>query len=225
MPAKKIPPEYSSSQDDFRTSLRRLGHRLRDSFRLPLPQNPPSANQQPQPSPLPTSTLELRHAINISSPGTGGGVAKAITSTSTWTRLGTSLQALEQSLGLFPPLKSAVGGLLAILDTFRAAAETREDYNELASDLTTLVNDLTTHLAESKSIQTSGSISRVVIGLEKQINYIHERQQRGGVRGYAQAADDADDLISCYRRVDMLFRQLQNNMTLSTWSAVNEQLV
>jgi hypothetical protein len=46
-------------------------------------------------------------------------------------------------------------------------------------------------------------------GLQQQIDRIDEQQKRRGPKRYAEAAEDADDLIECYRRIDALFRQLQ----------------
>jgi hypothetical protein len=78
-------------------------------------------------------------------------------------------------------------------------------------------------------------------GLEKEIRHINEQQQRWGPRRYAEATQDIDDLIGCYRRIETLFRQMQvqstlviklrqrlillkNNAILSVWAIANEHL-
>jgi hypothetical protein len=46
-------------------------------------------------------------------------------------------------------------------------------------------------------------------GLQKQIEHTNEKQKRRGAKQWAEADQDIDDLIDCYRHVDTLFRQLQ----------------
>ncbi|KAG9125507.1 hypothetical protein FRC07_007309 [Ceratobasidium sp. 392] len=211
-------PSHHSNKDGLRLSLQRLGYRLKNLFRpspsqYSLDADQPLSTLHPD-SPLPTKAPEPGQTSNssdpsVTRPATEVNPVKAIGNI-TWAGLGNSLQILVQSSGLFPPLRAVAGDLLETLDVFQAAAKSREDYNELALELSTVINDVANYLAESKSVQISESLMRVVDGLEKQIKHIHERQRRGAAKRYVEAADDIDDLIVCYRRIDALFRQLQN---------------
>ena len=72
-----------------------VGNRSEDGI---LPSSDPSS-QQPASDPEPNTSDKLKKAWGV-----------------TWTALETALRLLEKSADAFPPLKSAVGGLVACLD-------------------------------------------------------------------------------------------------------------
>jgi hypothetical protein len=92
----------------FRVKVGRLGDRIIDTFSSPSPK--PAALSAIQSSPNHQSTRLTNH--NTVSRGTAN-IA--------WTGLESGLRALRESLDLFPPLKSAVGGLLECIDIFQAS--------------------------------------------------------------------------------------------------------
>lgn len=82
---------------------------------------------------------------------------------------------------MFPPLKSAVGGLITCLDIvqvshrcslrvvkhnlnkLQAAVATAEDYGELTSELTAIAGTLNQYLAELGSEDPNGSAARIAL--------------------------------------------------------------
>jgi hypothetical protein len=45
-------------------------------------------------------------------------------------------------------------------------------------------------------------------GIEKEIERVEQKQHRNTVERYAEAMDDADDLLACYRRIQKLLERL-----------------
>ncbi|KAB5592070.1 hypothetical protein CTheo_4522 [Ceratobasidium theobromae] len=132
-----------------------------------------------------------------------------------------ALQGLYKSVASFPPLQSAIGALISCLD---ATTKNREEYEVLASELRTLCESLTRHMKASRSIPISGSIAHVALSIEQQANQIKDKQSRGTGGRILESSIDEDNLIKHFRRIESLFRQLQIDAALSTWSIANEHL-
>ncbi|KAG8731247.1 hypothetical protein FRC10_001943, partial [Ceratobasidium sp. 414] len=193
----------------------------------PLPPSTPGPSSQPVQNHPPESTAQLAHSEGSLQPGKLSaaplrGVKRA--RRVAWSKLENALRTLQQSSDMFPPIKPAVSGLLACIDVLEATSQGREEYDELAANLAIILNDLAKHLRESRSIQMSNCVSTIINGIEQQIDSINLKKARLGSQRLLEAQQDVEDLIGCHRRIEMLFRQLQNNAVLSIWSIANEQL-
>ncbi|KAG8744075.1 hypothetical protein FRC10_010861 [Ceratobasidium sp. 414] len=208
-----------------RTTLQQAGQFVKDVFHIPpsqpLPPNPPGPSSEPTQNHPPgsaTQSVQIGDALqSTKSPATPlRGVKRA--ARAAWSRLENALQTLQQSSDMFPPVKPAVNGLLACMDILeatlmclpaQAASQGREEFDELASNLAVILNDLAKHLRESRSIQVSNCVSSIISGIEQQIDSINLKKARLGPQRFLEAQHDMDDLIGCHRRIEMLFRQLQ----------------
>ncbi|CAE6351358.1 unnamed protein product [Rhizoctonia solani] len=140
-----------------------------------------------------------------------------------WDRLRGSLRTLKNNSSKFPTLSSAIGTLLTCLDEFEVAAEPRQDFEDLATEMTALSNTLNQYMHSSSSTLISGSVKSISISIEKQATEVREklsRVKKGGIRD--TQADE--DLLSYYRRIQTLFRQLQTNVNSNIWNIANEHL-
>jgi hypothetical protein len=107
-----MPPKYAKS-GGFRNKLGRLGDRVVAPFRFPSPQSLSSAASQPIVRPSEASSgSNPGHPLNAPSSTRDLGNAA-------WSGLDRALQGLEGISGVFPPLKSTVGGLLARINIFQ----------------------------------------------------------------------------------------------------------
>ncbi|GJJ12146.1 hypothetical protein Clacol_006387 [Clathrus columnatus] len=129
-----------------------------------------------------------------------------------WNALETALRILEKSADAFPPLKSCVGGLVALLDLGEAVAENDEEYEKLATELTSIVEILTPHVHILAEQGVSDSIARIVESINIESTYIKEQQDRNRMVRTTTAFQDQGDVIQRYRRIDSLFRQLQEGL-------------
>ncbi|KDN39375.1 hypothetical protein RSAG8_08892, partial [Rhizoctonia solani AG-8 WAC10335] len=142
-----------------------------------------------------------------------------------WVGLLASLKALEDASGVFGPLASAAGVLLECFDAIETAARSQQDYEDLATELATLSESLTQHFKETTSTTVSKCVSSVAVGIQRQAAEIQKKTERGWVGRLLVAKAEEEDLIRHYRRIQSLFRQLQANLSMSTWSIANEILV
>ncbi|KAB5593576.1 hypothetical protein CTheo_2965 [Ceratobasidium theobromae] len=138
-----------------------------------------------------------------------------------WGGLRNALQTLHTSAIMFPPLQSAIGVLISSLE---AASQNRQEYDDIASELGTLSRSLTRHIKESNSTRMSDCVTNVALSIEKQAKLISAKQERAAGR-FIKAKTDEEEILRHYRRIEALFRQLQTDANLSTWSIANEQLV
>ncbi|CAE6462216.1 unnamed protein product [Rhizoctonia solani] len=84
-----------------------------------------------------------------------------------WTRLGTSLRVLEDSMELFPPLKSAVGAIADCLGTVQRAASNRKGHAALAEKLEILSEDLNQYADRIGQESSNGSIANIIQSIER----------------------------------------------------------
>ncbi|KAF8755287.1 universal ribosomal protein uL22 family [Rhizoctonia solani] len=140
-----------------------------------------------------------------------------------WDRLRGSLQILKNTTSIFPQLSSAISSLLSCLDEFEAAARSRQDFEDLATELATLSDTLNQYIHGPSSIFMSGSVKSISISIENQAKEVRERLSRGKKGGIRGIQED-EELLRYYRRIQTLFRQLQTNANSNTWKIANEHL-
>ncbi|CAE6476029.1 unnamed protein product, partial [Rhizoctonia solani] len=124
-----------------------------------------------------------------------------------WNGLRGALRLLKDSSNVFPQLSSAVESLLSCLDGLEVIVQNRRDFEDLATELTTLTYD-----AGHRAIE------RQVMEIREKL----DQERGGGIRG---ATIDDEVLVRHYRQIQSHFRQLQIDASMSIWSIANEHLV
>ncbi|KAB5593573.1 hypothetical protein CTheo_2962 [Ceratobasidium theobromae] len=142
-----------------------------------------------------------------------------------WNSLRNALQTLHEGATMFPPLQSAVGTLILCLEVLGGVSRNCQEYESIASELITLSQSLTRHIKESNSTRISDCVTNVALSIEKQAKLINAKQYRRAGSRLMEATADEEDILNHYRRIEALFRQLQTDANLSTWSIANEHLV
>ncbi|CAE6494243.1 unnamed protein product, partial [Rhizoctonia solani] len=141
----------------------------------------------------------------------------------TWSRLENSLRTLEKGTKSIPGLNSALNAFIGCLDSAQIAATNREEYDQLAEELTSMVDALNQYTAELGS-GSNTSIANIVQAIEDQIASIRQQQERSTLRHLLDTTDNQEDVIMHYRRIEKLFRQLQCQVTLGIGSGIQVQL-
>ncbi|KAB5591024.1 hypothetical protein CTheo_5519 [Ceratobasidium theobromae] len=142
-----------------------------------------------------------------------------------WTKLGSAFRILRNTAQLFPPLQSAIGALISCLDTWEQdTMKNRDSYETLARELTALSQSLTQHIGQSKSFRMSNCIRNVSQSIEEQVKILQQKQGHGIISRLAEVGADEEELTKHFCNIESLFRQLQTDVSLSTWSIANEQL-
>ncbi|KAB5593584.1 hypothetical protein CTheo_2973 [Ceratobasidium theobromae] len=141
-----------------------------------------------------------------------------------WSGLRNAFEELRKVARPFPPLESAIGSLISCLSLLEVRAKHRQEYEEIALELKSLSEALTEHMKESSSTRMSRCIANVALGIEQQAKLINDKQTRGIGRQLVEASADEEEVIRHYRKIESLFRRLQTDANLSTWSIANEVL-
>ncbi|KDR82348.1 hypothetical protein GALMADRAFT_817810 [Galerina marginata CBS 339.88] len=117
------------------------GNQFRGTI-LPTPSTP---SQQTSSPPEPNTSDKLKTARDV-----------------TWSALKAALRLLGKSADACPPLKSAVGVLVACLDLAQVVGENHGEYEKLATELTTMANTLAPYVTKLGSEDVSGSVARIM---------------------------------------------------------------
>ncbi|KAG8701910.1 hypothetical protein FRC09_005065 [Ceratobasidium sp. 395] len=100
--------------------------------------------------------------------------------------------------------------------------QSRDDYCELASNITLEVKMLEGHLSQPTPPQMTESVTNVINELRIQAEYINAKQRRSGFNMLLEAEADIEEILKCYRRIDALFRRLQGDVILNVWKVAND---
>ncbi|CAE6380718.1 unnamed protein product, partial [Rhizoctonia solani] len=140
-----------------------------------------------------------------------------------WGSLDATLAGLESAVEVFPPLKAALSGLREVIRHTEVSKKNSQEYKQLASELQTQIAVLQEYVDRAKPTSMAHSIARIAYSLQEENRRIKAQQERGEMSRIANAMADEDVIIQSYRSIESLFRQLQTDISLSTWSSVREQ--
>ncbi|KAF9542708.1 WD40 repeat-like protein [Agrocybe pediades] len=171
-------------------------------FPRPRSSRTPSRSTSPNPSNLPTTHQEPQQH------GLENPVKTA------WKATEVALRLLEKSADVFPPLKSAVGGLVACLDLAKNVTGNQEEYVKLAEELKKMAGDLEPYASQLAADGDGGSIALILKSIDKELVEIKEQQDRSMSKKIFEAADDRGDIPTRYRKINSLFQRLLSDVTL-----------
>ncbi|CUA77650.1 WD repeat-containing protein 5 homolog [Dictyostelium discoideum] [Rhizoctonia solani] len=169
---------------------------------MPLPA-PVTGNDHPNPQPSPPPTAEMP----VSEPTDNDTSAM----NQTWASLRVSLQGLGSVSRAFPQLASAASILLDCFDGLEATARNQSDYEDLARELTGLIESLEAHTNTLGSPSMTKCISGITIEIKQQAEEINKLRIRNAAKKFLVAKADEANVLQHYRRIQSLFRQLQAN--------------
>ncbi|KAG8719605.1 hypothetical protein FRC09_010899 [Ceratobasidium sp. 395] len=123
----------------------------------------------------------------------------------------------------FGPLKAAIDVLVVSVSTFEAKRVTQQEYNSLRDTLDWYFHDLAARFGETIPSGMRPSIVNLARGLEHEIEFVRRKQNRHTGEGYAQAEEDLDEIMKCYRRIQNLLERLALNANVNVWMLMDEQ--
>ncbi|CCO37617.1 Vegetative incompatibility protein HET-E-1 [Rhizoctonia solani AG-1 IB] len=140
-----------------------------------------------------------------------------------WRALDIALATLETAFEVFPPIKAALNGLREVIRHTEISKQNLHEYKQIASELQAHTDSLQACVDKAKPTWMAHSIAKIARALEEENERIKAQQDRGGMSRTISALRDEDTILQSYRRIKSLFRQLQIDISLSTWSSVREQ--
>ncbi|KAF4609717.1 hypothetical protein D9613_011997 [Agrocybe pediades] len=173
---------------------------------------PPSRSPSPNPSSNPASTHHAPQQHDLKD-----------SAKTAWNAMETVLLLLKESADAFPPLKSAVGGLVACLDLTKNVRGNQEEYKNLAVQFEGLARTLVPYASMLAASDDGRSIALpILISIDKEVAEINRQLERNKFRRTAEATSDQGDILARYRKIDSLFRNLLSDVTLRTLVEVHE---
>ncbi|KAG9096458.1 hypothetical protein FS749_008420, partial [Ceratobasidium sp. UAMH 11750] len=185
---------------------------------LPVPTNVPAIVVSPDPESQ-GNAQNPDPAPSLPTPSTGEQNAGGTTRTG----FKTLLEVLKRSSVAFGPLKEAVGGLSRCMEVIEQEAKTREDYKTLKGELEVIFNDLSDYLGGSAPPVMTPVIESISKSIEREVDVILQKVQRNKLERIAEAMQAADEVLECYRRIQMLLGRLTVNANMSMWKTIDEQ--
>ncbi|KAG8721102.1 hypothetical protein FRC09_008462 [Ceratobasidium sp. 395] len=139
-----------------------------------------------------------------------------------WSGLNTLLDVLNQSTNAFPPLKSAFNGFLQCIDIFENAVAAREEYTQLRIELDSIFSDISGFLNGNAPPSMTPSIASLARGIEAETQRVAHKLRRNKMEQYAEATEDAHEVLECYRRIQALLNRLSLNANMNMWRTMDE---
>ncbi|CAE6383829.1 unnamed protein product, partial [Rhizoctonia solani] len=169
---------------------------------LNSPPGPVAGNDHPNPQPIPLATAD----IFVSEP------ADKATNTinQSWASPRVALQGLGSVSRVFPHLASAASILVECFDGLEITAKNGSDYEHLARECTRLIQSIEVHTNTLGSPSMTKCISGITIEIKQQAEEIGKMRTRNTMGRFRVAEVDEENVT---------------NMSMSTWSITNSQLV
>ncbi|KAF4613718.1 hypothetical protein D9613_007954 [Agrocybe pediades] len=133
-----------------------------------------------------------------------------------WKAMEAALRLLEKSADAFPPLKSAIGGLVACLDLAKNVIGNQEEYVKLTEEFKEMADTLAPWASKLVEADAGGSIALILKSIEEELAVIKCQLERGKFKRAVEATDDQSTIVRQYRKIDSLFRRLLRDVTLRT---------
>ncbi|KAG8794307.1 hypothetical protein FRC12_024968 [Ceratobasidium sp. 428] len=172
----------------------------------------------PEPRPEPSDTIQTSSPVASVPPITKQGATN-----DGWLGLKAFTRVVSEGSELLAPLKPALDGILEVAGTFELAAQNREDYKRLRTELNAMLHDLAGYFGSSTPLTMTSTVVNLAQGIERELEAIRRKQDQSVVGGYVRAEADADQILEHYRGVQGLLQRLALNANLNTWKIANEQ--
>ncbi|KAG8687293.1 hypothetical protein FRC11_007463, partial [Ceratobasidium sp. 423] len=128
-----------------------------------------------------------------------------------WTCLRQLFKILESNTKTFGPIREAVGGLIECIDIFETLSKQCQEYKLLQGELEEISKQLQACCSQAMSPTMTITIEGLCKSIQQEISYVREKQDRGGVRKYIEAEDDAGVVLACYRRIQGHLQRVADN--------------
>ncbi|KAG8785016.1 hypothetical protein FRC12_018076 [Ceratobasidium sp. 428] len=140
-----------------------------------------------------------------------------------WTELKALVSTLSKGFNSFGPLKQAVEGIIAGIETFehdQTASQNRADYENLRNELNGLFHDLVEFFDASTPPIMAPSIINFARGIDRELEIVRRRLSETRTVTHST---DADEILEHYRRIQALLQRLTSNIGFKTLRIADEQ--
>ncbi|KAF8601282.1 hypothetical protein BDV93DRAFT_558583 [Ceratobasidium sp. AG-I] len=163
-------------------------------------------------------------AVSVALPSTDPASAAAFglersDKTMAWTGLKTLIGLLSESTDAFGALKSAIGGISRGVEIYERAGKGHGDYRILGEKLDTQFGELAQSLSGPTPPAMSSAFKNLAKGIEREIGFVLDKEGRSNL----ELAEDADEILECYRRIQRLLERVSFSANVNIWKTMDEQ--
>ncbi|KAG9076785.1 WD repeat-containing protein 38, partial [Ceratobasidium sp. 370] len=141
-----------------------------------------------------------------------------------WGALVAGLKTLDKCTSGCSTVNEVIKAMVVCVDAVQESERHRKEYDELARNLSEMTDRLTEHHERVGLAKVSDCTINLMSSLQAEIDYVAKKQKRSASSRITGAMGDREDLVDCYRRIEMIFSRLTNDATLGAWSITNEHL-
>ncbi|CAE6499612.1 unnamed protein product, partial [Rhizoctonia solani] len=140
-----------------------------------------------------------------------------------WTGAKLLLQVVSASADVFPPLKSAVGGLNECISIYERANKGRKDYGHLLNKIDELLKELYEYVNDREAMEMTRSVERVCCELDLEVKKLKVKLEGPVAKQWLKAVDAPDEITECHRRIQQLLERLTLNATVNILKKLSRQ--
>ncbi|CAE7094394.1 unnamed protein product [Rhizoctonia solani] len=165
--------------------------------------------------------IESNEEPSQSSTPPSSGVSSQIISKD-WADLKGCWDALDQAASAsgLGPLKTAIEAIAGCIGIYEQAEKGQKAYTELRGELERTFKRMQEYITNYPVV--AKNISGFCQSIQQEIDYIQTQQSRTRVRRLAEAEQDEDTILSCYKRIRDRLQDLCLDMTVSTLATVEQ---
>ncbi|CAE6506733.1 unnamed protein product [Rhizoctonia solani] len=155
-------------------------------------------------------------------PGQAGTKTRSVSNKLSWAHLKGLLDTLNQGVGAsgLGPLKSVVQGLVDCIGIYEDAAQGQRAYVDLQAELEGTFKKLQQLPILSPTVAVS--VANICSSIEQEIEYVKDQQARPRKRRLAEAEQDEDNVLACYKRMRDRLQDLPLDISISTLALVEQ---
>lgn len=166
--------------------------------------NDESAHPPPQRSAAPDKTHELERSLSSSVKGSGWNVMKRV------------LVVVQESSDVFPPLKSVVGGVVAIMEEVEVVGNVEDGFREVTRKIECFCGIVARHTSEEDLLPALRSrLTDLSLKFQELYDTIDNRTGHGLVKRTLHARADIQVIEGVFREITMLFEVFQTDTLIS----------
>ncbi|CAE6447794.1 unnamed protein product [Rhizoctonia solani] len=177
----------------------------------------PSVVGQPMP---PSLSVDSSANINITTPPEedSPGPSAPKTALRTWT----NLKSLAKTLAPIGPIKAVAEELMDCVRIYESVSKGKEEYALLKGQLEDIFMDIKSNLISNPSPTVTSSVKSLCSSITQELAYVKTTQEKNRLKRSLESGEVADNVLACYRRIQIHVSRLSLNLNISTQKSVDE---
>ncbi|CAE6457485.1 unnamed protein product, partial [Rhizoctonia solani] len=142
-----------------------------------------------------------------------------------WPSIRALLDQLDSSAEVFGPIKSAINGLVRLVDAYEIVYQEKSEYKELRKNIDQVLKDISVHMKRTTRNMMTDSVKLICSDIEKEVAIMQKKQQMDIGRRTMSAMEGQEGVMYCSRQVHAYLERLKLNLNLSILEGIDELML